>query len=126
MKKVLLHGLIAGVLAGIAAIVYNQIYSQMLMVDFSVVVNPLALMASNIFGCLLASLGYFFFAKMVKTKTNVWFNIIFIILTFASFVGPLTATLPTSIESPEMFVGLTEPMHLFPIVFWLATKSLFD
>ena len=126
LKKIFLHGLLAGVLAGIAAIVYNQIYCKMLMVDFSAIVKPVALIGSNIFGCLVASVGYFFFAKMVKTKTDVWFNLIFIILTFATFAGPLTATLPLNVESPEMFVGLTEPMHLFPIVFWLASKSLFD
>jgi len=33
--------------------------------------------------------------------------------------------LPLDIEQPELFPGLSAALHLFPVLFWLATKSLF-
>ena len=125
MKNTFLHGIIAGILAGLAACVYNIAYSEALLVNFSKVINPVGIFSSCIFGCVLASLGYHFFSKWVKSNTDVWFNIIFLGLTFASFVGSFGASLPKDIESPELFAGLSGLLHIFPILFWLATKPLF-
>lgn len=125
MKTPFLHGLIAGVLAGLAACVYNTAYREALLVDFSTVMNSPAILGASIFGCVLASLGYYFFSKWVLSGTDVWFNAIFLVLTFASFVGSFAANLPEDVESPELFPGLSIPMHLFPMLFWLAVKPLF-
>jgi hypothetical protein len=125
MKKVFIHGITAGIFAAIAAIVYNKMYSDALMVDFSKLINVTSISGSIIFGCILASVGYYFFSKLIKSNVDVWFNIIFLVITFASFISPLSATLPFEIESPELFAGLAIPMHIFPVLFWLATKPLF-
>jgi predicted membrane channel-forming protein YqfA (hemolysin III family) len=126
MKTTFFHGITAGVLAGLAASVYNYIYNAAFVTDFSKVMNPIAIFGSSIFGCVLAALGYHFFSKWVRSKTDVWFNILFLVLTFASFVGLFAANLPSNIQSPELFVGLSVPMHIFPVLFWLATKPLFS
>lgn len=125
MKKQFFHGLIAGVLAGLAAYVYNIAYREALLVDFSAVMNTPAILGSSIFGSVLASMGYHFFSKWVRRGTDVWFNIIFLVLTFATFGGSFAASLPENVESPELFPGLSVPMHLFPMLFWLAVKPLF-
>jgi uncharacterized membrane protein len=126
MKNNLLHGLLAGLMAGIASMVYNNIYCKALVLDYAKVVNNMGLITSCVIGCLLAAVGNYYFSKFVKNKSEIWFNIIFAALTFASFVGPFATTLPNTIEAPELFIGLTIPMHLFPILFWLVTKPLFN
>lgn len=125
MKTHFFHGLVAGVLSGLAAYVYNTAYSAALLVDFSAVMNTPSILGSSIFGCVLASLGYYFFSKWVQLGRDVWFNAIFLVLTFATFVGSFAANLPEDLESPELFPGLSIPMHLFPMLFWLAVKPLF-
>ena len=125
MKTVFFHGILAGVLAAIASVVYNNVYTAALVVDFSKVVNIGGIIGTSIFGCVLASFGYHFFSKMVRSNTDVWFNTVFLVLTYASCVGPFSASLPMDIQSPELFLGLTIPMHFFPIMFWLAVKPLF-
>jgi hypothetical protein len=126
MKKNLLHGATAGLLSGIACIIYNNVYSQALLVNYSKVVNATGLLITCIAGCTVASLGYYYLLRIAKNKTETIFNSIFLVLTFASFIGPFAATLPNDTEAPELFIGLTIPMHLFPIIFWLATKPLFN
>ncbi|HLP93065.1 MAG TPA: hypothetical protein VK168_03470 [Saprospiraceae bacterium] len=125
MRPLFFQGLLAGILAGMASFVYEYMYSEALLVDFSAVMTPPALFASSIFGSVLASVGYWAFSKWVRSNTDVWFNIIFLLLTFASLAGSFAASLPPEVESPELFPGLSVPMHLFPMLFWLAVKPLF-
>ncbi len=125
MKTHFLHGLLAGVLAGLAAVVYNMAYREALLVDFSAVMSTPAIMGSSIFGTVLAATGYYFFTKWGPANADTWFNALFLVLTFASFAGSFAANLPEDIESPELFPGLSVPMHLFPMLFWLALKPLF-
>ena len=89
MKHLFLHGLFAGVMAGLAAFVYNYMYCGALLVDFSKVINPLAMFGASIFGTVLASVGYFFWSKWIKNAriADTIFNIIFLVLSFASFLG---------------------------------------
>lgn len=126
MKRVFYHGIVSGALAAIAAIVYNYAYSQALAVNFSRIVNNISIAGVNIAGCLIASLGYYIIGLKVTKHTDVVFNIVFMVLTFASCAGPFAAQLPTSIQSPELFIGLTIPMHFFPQLFWLVSKPLFE
>lgn len=112
-------------MAGLAAVIYNIAYQQALVVDFSAVMNTPAIVGSSIFGAVLAGLGYHFFSKWVRSNTDLWFNAIFLVLTFATFAGSFAANLPEGMESPELFPGLSIPMHLFPMLFWLAIKPLF-
>lgn len=125
MKQTLYHGAVSGMLAGLAASIYNEAYSQAMLVDFSSVFTWINVLAVCVFSCMLASIGYYFFGKWIKKETDAWFNAILLIISFASFIMPFAGELPMEIESPELFPGLTLPMHLFPILFWLATKPLF-
>ena len=125
MKKTFFHGITAGILASIAAIIFNYAYTTAMFVDFSSIINVASLIGGCMFGTVAASVGYYFFSKWVKVRTDVWFNIILLLLTFASFVNSFSFQLPLDIESPEMFAGLSVPLHMFPALFWLATKPLF-
>jgi hypothetical protein len=125
MKKVFFHGILAGLLATSCAMMYNQIYSEALLVDFSKIINAISIAGATFFACLLASLAYYFFSQKIKRNADLWFNIIFLLITFASFLSPFSISLPFEIESPELFIGLSIPLHLFPVLFWLATKPLF-
>ena len=126
MKKVFIHGTVAGVASATVGVIYNLTYSKALFVDFSKAINPLAIISACIFGCLLASLGYYFFAKQITRHTDAWFNLIFLIITFVSFASPFAAHLPLDVQSPELFPGLAIPMHIFPALCWIAAKPLFD
>ncbi len=125
MKKIFIHSLLAGVLAGIASLVYNHFYCAALMVDFSKVIGFAAVLGSSVFGTVIAGLGYYVLWRKWGVKVDVWFNAIFILLSLISFMGPLIARLPLEVLSPELFVGATIPMHLFPVIFWLALKPIF-
>ena len=123
MKTVFFHGISAGGLAAFAAILYNKMYSEALLVDFSKVINSTSISGASVFACLLASVAYYFFTR--KKYSDEWFNGIFLLISFATFISPFSITLPFEIESPELFIGLAIPMHLFPVLFWMATRSLF-
>ncbi len=125
MKKLLLHGLVAGLLSASAAMLYNYFYKTAQMVDFSKVISIPGILGFNLAGCLLASVGYYYFSRAVQRNTDAWFNMIFIVISFASFIPVFLFNLPLDISSPEMFAGLAIPMHLFPIVFWLGSKPAF-
>jgi hypothetical protein len=126
MKNTFLHGLLTGLLAGLASLIYSYAYSAALLVDFSKVVNAMSIFGASIFGGVAAALGYYFLSKWISSNLDVWFNIIFLVLTFVSFAGSFGASLPNDVETPELFVGLSIPMHIFPILFWLTTKPLFN
>jgi len=126
MRSVFFHGLVAGALSSLAAIIYCNAYTNALAVNFSQIINPVSMAGSSIVGCLLASLGFFVFSRKVKKKPDVWFNVIFTVLTFASCAGPFATRLPLNISAPELFIGLVMPMHFFPQLFWMSTKPLFS
>jgi hypothetical protein len=121
-----MHGLVAGILAALAAIVYNKIYAYLLVTDFSKILSNTAIASANILTTLLVSLAYFVFAKVVKKRTILWFNLIFTVATFASFLLPFFRQLPLEMNSPELYIGLVIPMHLFPQFFWLTSKPFIE
>lgn len=125
MRIHLIHAMVAGVLAAVAAIIYIQVYSAALAVDFSSVANPLGAASSTIIGLLIAGLGRHFWGRWVKRGTEVSFNAIFTVLTFASIAPVFGMTLPLSVEAPELFIGMIVPTHLFPQLFWHASAPLF-
>ena len=125
LKRLLLLGVISGVLAGIVALIYQKIYSSSVGADFSSVVTPVGVMISNIVGCMIAALGYWILSKWLKSKTEIVFNFIFVILSFASMLPVFAAKLPLTISSPELFPGLAIPMHFFPALAWTTLEPLF-
>jgi len=125
MKIAFSHGAVAGIIAGIAGAAYNYAYSAAMWVDFSAVINAGSIFGACLFGTILTSLGYLLFSKVPMKGKDPIFNSVLLLLSFATFAGTFGFQLPFDIESPEMFVGLSIPLHLFPALFWLATKPLF-
>ncbi len=125
LKRLLLLGVTSGVLAGIVALIYQRIYSSSVGADFSSVATPAGIMISNIVGCVIAALGYWILSKWLKSKTEIVFNFIFVILCFASMAPVFGAKLPLTISSPELFPGLAIPMHFFPALAWSTLEPLF-
>jgi hypothetical protein len=125
LKKSLVLGLSAGILAGIASIVYANIYKSALGADFSKIAQPVGMILSSVLGCMLASVAYYFSARWLKNTGEIIFNLVFVLLSFASILGPFAAKLPLDVDMPELFVGLTVPMHFFPALAWFTLKPLF-
>lgn len=124
-KKLLLLGAIAGILAGLASVVYQKVYASSLGVDFAGVAKPLNIVLTSIASGLVASLGYWLLTKWLKTKGEIVFNFLFVILSFASILGAFAFKLPLDIEMPELFPGLVVPMHFFPALAWFTLKPVF-
>jgi hypothetical protein len=125
MRTHLIHAMVAGILAAIAAIIYMQVYSAALAVDFSSVANPMGAALSTIIGLLIAGLGRHYWGRWMQRHTEVSFNAIFTVLTFASIAPVFGMTLPLTVEAPELFIGMIAPTHLFPQLFWHVTAPLF-
>ncbi len=124
-KKIIFLGLVSGLLAGIAALVYANVYNSALGTDFSQIVKPTGIMMTSLIGCLLAAVAYYFSNRWLKNTGEIIFNLVFVLLTFASILGPFATQLPLEIEMPELFPGLTVPMHFFPALAWFTLKPLF-
>lgn len=124
-KRLLLLGLVAGVLAGVASLIYQKVYTSSLGADFSAIAKPVNIVIVSTLAALLASVGYGLLTKWLSRAGDVIFNFIFVILTFASILGPFATKLPLEIEMPELFPGLTVPMHFFPALAWFTLKPLF-
>ena len=124
-KKLLLLGLVSGVLAGVAALIYQKIYTNSLGADFSNIAKPVNIMITCTLAGLLAAVGYGLLTKWLPKPGEIIFNFVFVIVTFASIVGPIGFRLPLSYENPELFPGLTVPMHFFPALAWFTLKPLF-
>lgn len=125
MRTAFFHGFVAAFFASIAALVYNYVHSSLMLVDFSSVINTGSIIGACLFGCILASTGYFLLSKVLKKHTSAVFNILLLLATFASFISSFYVNLPMDVDSPEMFYGLSIPLHTFPALFWMATKPLF-
>ena len=124
-KKIFFHGLAAALLAAIAAIIYNRIYFFAFEANFTKLVNIPVLIAINLLSCLLAAIGYLGLKVWLGPRSEIIFNFSFTILSFASITIPLAAKLPLDIQNPELFPGLTVPMHFFPALAWFTLNPLF-
>ena len=124
-KKLLLLGLVSGVLAAVAALIYQKIYTNSLGADFSAIVKPVNIVIVCTLAGLLASTGYGLLTKWLPRAGEIIFNFVLVILTFASILGPYATKLPLEVEMPELFPGLTVPMHFFPALAWFTIKPLF-
>jgi hypothetical protein len=125
LRKILLPGLVAGMLAAVAALIYQKIYITALGPDFSSVISAGGIFTASIAGTLLASLGYFLLDKWLKGRAVFVFNLVFVVLSFVSIIGPISVSLPLELEAPELFPGLTVPMHFFPVLAWFLVSPLF-
>jgi hypothetical protein len=124
-KKLFFQGIGAGILSAVACIIYNRIYFFATEIDFSKVVNIPVLVGINMLACMLAAAGYGVFKKILKKNSDIFFNFTFTILSFASVIFPISISLPLDIKNPELFPGLTVPMHFFPALAWFTIRPLF-
>jgi hypothetical protein len=124
-KKLLLLGLVSGILAGVAGLIYQRIYTNSLGADFSAIVKPVNIIVVSTLAGLLTSVGYGLLTKWLPKPGEIIFNLVLVILTFASILGPFATKLPLEVEMPELFPGLTVPMHFFPALAWFTLKPLF-
>jgi len=125
LKKALLLGIISGLLAGIAGIVYAKVYYSANEADFSKVAGTVSIIASSLFGGVLAAIGYTLLDKLLKAKGEMVFNLLFTLLSFASLLLPIGHRFNPPIDTPELFPGMVIPMHFFPALGWYTLKPLF-
>ena len=127
-KKILLLALLAvlvGVLSGIAGIIYQKVYIETVGEGFVNIASVKNIMVACLLGAFVAAIGYYLLSLVLKGKTDMVFNLLFVILSFASILGPIGFKLPLEQELPELFPGLAVPMHFFPALGWFALKPLF-
>jgi hypothetical protein len=125
MKKIIIHGLVAGILSGLASIIYFKLYQSTLATSFDKVINIGSIIGSSILGCLLMATGYFLLSKFKKENFKGILNVTISVLSFASIAGVISMTLPIEIENPELFPGLTIPMHFFPALAFFTIEPFF-
>jgi hypothetical protein len=125
VKKLLFLGLVSGILAGFVSVLFQQLYTHSVGADFSTIAKPAGIVISSTIGCLVASLGYWILQRWSKGSTDAVFNLAFVVLSFVTLLGPIKAKLPLDFDRPDLFLGLTVPMHIFPVLGWLTLKPLF-
>jgi hypothetical protein len=124
-KRALYLGILSGLLAGIAGLAYARLYYTANEADFSKVASAVKIIASSLFGGVLAAIGYTLLVRALKTRGEIVFNLLFTILSFASLLLPIAYKLPLTIETPELFPGMVIPMHFFPALGWYTLKPIF-
>ena len=112
-------------MAAVAAIIFKRIHEFATYSDFSKVVGMPVLFAVNLGVCLIAAILYWGFLKWLGRKGEIIFNFVFAIGSFASITWSFAITLPLDIQFPELFPGLTLPMHFFPALAWFTIRPLF-
>jgi hypothetical protein len=124
-KKLIFLGVASGVGSSVASLLYQHLYNSSLGSDFSMIVQTSGIIFASFIGCVLASVGYFFFYKWLKRKTDAVFNLVFAIFSLATLISPFAVKLPLTVSTPELFPGAVVPMHLFPVLAWLVLRPLF-
>lgn len=126
MKKHLIHGAAAGVLAAVASIIFFSIYVELYFVDFSAVIDEVAIIASSLIGCVVMAIGYIILDKIKKPNLYGVMNLLIMVLSFLSIVPVLAMTLPLEVDFPEMFPGMVVPMHFFPALTFFGLFPFFN
>ena len=123
--RIFFLGITSGLLAAVAAFVFQRVHHFATYADFSGIVTIPVLLAVNLGVCMIASYVFWALLHWLGRTGEIIFNILFVIASFASITWSFAVTLPLNIEFPELFPGLTVPMHFFPALLWFACKPLF-
>lgn len=126
MKKLFIHGMLAGLLSGMASVIYLHIYQEALGVNYSQIINIGSILAASVIACLLMTLAYLAMHNPRRQKWMAYLNLVFVLLSFISIIGPIGMSLPLDIEYPELFPGLVVPMHFFPALVFLSIHPFFQ
>ena len=131
LKRVLFLGITSGLLSGLACHVLMFVYKETMFVDFSPVLKVYQLYAACVFGCVLASMGYLAAVKVVPRFGEIIFNLLFVILSFASIISPIMFKFPPELdvkgidEITSYFIPFAVTLHFFPAIAWFAVKPIF-
>lgn len=120
LKNFLIQGLLAGGVSSALSILYNSIYSEAFYVDFTSVLNPLGIISACVFSCVVIAMGHLLVFKWKAEKLHALYNLLVMILSFASIIAVLGFKLPLELDAPELFAGLAIPMHFFPALAYFA------
>lgn len=125
--RTLLLGLTAGVLSGVACMIFAWVYETKLYLDFSTLISPMNYFGACIFGCVLASIGYWALSRVIPKLGGIIFNFLFSLLTFASILGPIAYVWPLDADQDLItyFPMYAMTMHFFPAIVWYTLKPLF-
>ncbi len=126
MKKVFAQGIVAGILASTAGVIYFEIYQSTLLTGFDKVVNAGSIIGASVISCMLIALCHVALYKLNKLKLRGWLNMVVLLLSFMSIIGPIGMSLPLDIQNPELFPGLVIPMHFFPALAYFGIAPFFD
>jgi hypothetical protein len=123
----LLLGVTAGLLSGLACIVFANVYKETMYLDFTPLVGSMNYLGSCIFGCVLASIGYWAAVKVMPKYGDAVFGLLFALLTFTSILGPIGYTWPPEADTDLItyFPMYAMTLHFFPAVVWFALKPWF-
>jgi len=126
-KKSLFHGVSAGILSGFACYVFTTMLKDEFMYEFQDVLPALKLFGACMFGCVLASIGFWSITKLTPKYGEIIFNIIFSFIIFASLIGPMTFHLPLDFDEDltVIFPTFAMTLHFFPALIWFALKPIF-
>ena len=124
-KKIFFLGILSGIVAAIAAIIYNRIYFFATETDFSRILNAGSIIGLNVGFCVLICFLYWVLVYLLKRNGEIVFNFLFLILSFAMVIIPISISLPLDIKNPELFPGLAVPMVFFPALAWHTLRPLF-
>lgn len=129
--KSLLVGVTAGILSGVAGIIFSIVYKEVMFVDFSPVISSFNIVGASLFGCVLASIGYWLLTKMTPKFGEIIFNLLFVMISFASILGPIMFKFPPELDVKGIdeilmyFQPFTITLHFFPALIWFAVKPIF-
>lgn len=124
-KKILFWGIATALGSALACIIWDRIYHFAMMTDFTKIINPISILASNLIAGICISAGYWIFQKWKLRNNDFVFNALLSILSLVSITMPLSISLPLDVQFPELFLGLTAPMHIFPALAWFTLQPLF-
>src|SRR5260221_14709181 len=102
-KRSLLIGITSGVLAGIAGVIYARVYHSSLGADFSKLAPAVRIIASSLFGDVLAAIGFKLLDKILKEKGEIDFNFLFSIISFVYLLAPFAVKFTMDLDPPSLF-----------------------
>ncbi|MBC9909801.1 hypothetical protein [Chitinophaga varians] len=122
MRPVLFRcGMATGLIAAALSVGYAVFYQTALGVDFSRVAPAAAIVSANI-GAAMVMMIVCWLLERWKGEVPRSFNGWLVLFSVGSAAIPFVVSLPLDIPAPELFPGLTAPMHLLPALIWLALQ----
>ena len=124
-KKAFLQAILVSLLAFIASVIYRKIYFFATEMDFSQVLSVVRLGSLSLLISLLVAFVNYGLSRLLGSRSEIVFNFLLSIFTFASVIIPISISLPLNVQSPELFPGLAVPMVFFPAIAWYTVNPIF-